>query len=100
MSARTHTVESFHEFGLTVEYTFQRGAPAVMYLRNGDPGYPAEPDEIEIVAVRLNGHDIKPLLSDRFLDDLEEELAENHDDSPDDPDMLPGGHDNPRGDDW
>jgi hypothetical protein len=31
----------------TCEGTFQPGSPAVMYLRNGDPGYPADPAEFE-----------------------------------------------------
>tara|TARA_R110000868_G_scaffold86015_1_gene241492 strand:+ start:789 stop:1148 length:360 start_codon:yes stop_codon:yes gene_type:complete len=36
---------------LRVIYTYRRGSPAVMYLRNGDPGYPEESPEIEIVRV-------------------------------------------------
>ena len=34
-----------------VEYTFSPGRPAVMYLRNGDPGYPEEGPEIEIADI-------------------------------------------------
>ena len=30
-----------------VEYSFSKGSPAVMYQRNGDPGWPAEPAEVE-----------------------------------------------------
>jgi hypothetical protein len=30
---------------LVTRYT--PGRPAVMYLRNGDPGYPADPEELE-----------------------------------------------------
>lgn len=36
-------------------YTVTWGHPAVMYLSNGDPGYPAEPDEIELVRVDVVG---------------------------------------------
>jgi len=37
------------EYEITFE--FRAGRPAVMYLRNGDPGYPADPDEIEFVSI-------------------------------------------------
>jgi len=35
-----------------ITYNFRQGRPAVMYLRNGDPGYPADPHEVEFVSVR------------------------------------------------
>jgi hypothetical protein len=36
------------EFLVSVRITnYYPGRPAVMYLRNGDPGYPAEPEEYE-----------------------------------------------------
>ncbi len=35
----------------TITFEFRAGRPAVMYLRNGDPGYPADPDEVEFVSV-------------------------------------------------
>lgn len=40
--------------GIEVEITFNftRGRPMVRYLRNGDPGYPADPDEVEVVSVK------------------------------------------------
>ena len=40
--------------GIEVEITFSftKGRPAVMYLRNGDPGYPADPHEVELVSVK------------------------------------------------
>jgi len=36
------------EVSFLVSYSYSPGRPAVMYLRNGDPGYPADPAEIEI----------------------------------------------------
>lgn len=36
---------------VTVEYDYRKGRPAVMYLRNGDPGYPAEPAELTLLSV-------------------------------------------------
>lgn len=32
---------------------YSAGSPAVMYQRNGDPGWPAEPAEIEIISAKL-----------------------------------------------
>lgn len=38
------------EYEVTFEY--RAGRPAVWYLRNGDPGYPADPDEIEAIDIK------------------------------------------------
>ena len=38
------------EIECQITFRYARGAPAVMYLRNGDPGYPADPDEIEFLS--------------------------------------------------
>ena len=35
----------------TISFEFRPGRPARMYLRNGDPGYPADPDELEVVSI-------------------------------------------------
>lgn len=35
----------------TISFEFRPGRPAVMYLRNGDPGYPADPDELEVISI-------------------------------------------------
>jgi hypothetical protein len=58
---------------LTCDYC--PGSPAVMYLRNGDPGYPAEPDEgyvtkVEMDAVTLtNDHPLVILIDGWMLED-------------------------------
>jgi len=39
------------ELDVVVEYTFSPGTPDVMYLSNGDPGYPGDPGECEVLAV-------------------------------------------------
>lgn len=36
-----------------IEYRYSPGSPAVMYQRNGDPGWPAEPAEIEFIRAKL-----------------------------------------------
>ena len=38
------------EIECEITFTYSPGRPAVMYLRNGDPGYPADPDEIEFLS--------------------------------------------------
>ena len=38
-----------------VEYEYEPGQRGCMYLRNGDPGYPDEPAQVNIVSVLVNG---------------------------------------------
>jgi len=38
---------------LRVEYDYSPATPDVMYLRNGDPGYPGGPEEFYITKVEL-----------------------------------------------
>lgn len=40
-----------------VEFNATPGSPGRMYLANGDPGYPEEPAEIEILSIKLEGND-------------------------------------------
>jgi hypothetical protein len=39
------------EVKVTVEYDYTEGRPAVYTLKNGDPGYPEEPEELEITGI-------------------------------------------------
>ena len=41
------------EIEVEIAFNFTPGRPAVMYLRNGDPGYPADPAEIEFVSAAM-----------------------------------------------
>lgn len=51
-----------------IEFTYKRGSPAVMYQRNGDPGWPAEPAEIEFISAKLiDGDGLRPT-SDQLVD--------------------------------
>ena len=45
----------FGEQEVEVVYTYSAGRPAVMYLRNGDPGYPEEPAELELLTLSCHG---------------------------------------------
>lgn len=52
----TYTLERDDgEITATVVFDFRPGSSAVHTLRNGDPGYPADPDEVDIVSVRDEG---------------------------------------------
>lgn len=37
------------EVDITITFDYEPGRPAVWYLSNGDPGYPAEPAEIDVI---------------------------------------------------
>jgi hypothetical protein len=62
----------YRGLGLTVEGDYSRGCPEVMYLHNGDPGYPKEPSEFDIRKIELNGEDITG-----FFDGLEHAVTIN-----------------------
>jgi hypothetical protein len=39
------------EHTLNIEYVYSPGRPGRMYMANGDPGYPDEPPEFEVIKV-------------------------------------------------
>lgn len=53
-----------------IEFEYRAGRPAVWYLRNGDPGYPAEPDELEVIKITPGAGD-HGVFSDIAQRDLE-----------------------------
>jgi hypothetical protein len=46
------------------------GRPAVMYLRNGDPGYPAENAEFEVSAIFTVNGEVSLEISDTILETI------------------------------
>jgi len=56
------------EHDVEVSYAYSPGRPGKMYLRNGDPGYPDEPAELEILSVPLYSLDTLPYLPETTLD--------------------------------
>jgi hypothetical protein len=62
-----------------VDYKITPGRDAVMYLPNGDPGYPAEPPEIEIISVKWGDIEVLQALSEDDLEIIEDFIADNHD---------------------
>lgn len=67
---RQRTLVDFAGVTFEVEGWYERGRPAKFYLRNGDPGYPAEPSE-------LFDCTIKAKVGDRYTADLTDVLSEN-----------------------
>lgn len=69
------------EVDLEITFEYRRGRPAVMYLRNGDPGYPADPDEIEFISCKgplggeLRQEDFDALAQQYLGDDVGEQQA-------------------------
>ena len=74
------------EVVVAVEYTYTRGSPAVLYQRNGDPGWPAEPPEVEILSATVAGEQLPKWFDAEASDYLHEWLLDNHDNSPAEPD--------------
>lgn len=71
------------EHDVRIEYTITPGYPGRMYLSNGDPGYPPEPDEVEIDRVIIgwgkDQRDVTWLLADAISenDNIIAEIVEN-----------------------
>lgn len=85
--------KSGREHDLEIKFEATPYRPAVMYLRNGDPGYPAEGGEIEDVEVymvhgkrkrRLSLGLEDALMTEAFMVALEEAAADAYADSVDD----------------
>lgn len=55
-----------------ITFEFRAGRPEVRTLRNGDPGYPADPDEIEFVSISPGAGDAG-VFSDLAQQSLEDE---------------------------
>jgi hypothetical protein len=66
------------EHEVQADYSYSPGRPGKMYMPNGDPGYPEEPAEIEILNVYLYGLNIISQLPDSTYDSLLDTLINNH----------------------
>jgi hypothetical protein len=78
------------ENDITFEVRCSPGTPDVLYLRNGDPGYPGDPEELEIVSAKRGDIDITQAFTfdhDRLHELLCEQARDDDDDcDPPDPD--------------
>lgn len=62
---------------LDVEFEYFPGRPGRQFMSNGDPGCPDELEETSILAVRLDGVNIIPTLSDDAYEQIEEKIADH-----------------------
>lgn len=68
------------EVAVKVAANYFPGSPAVFYMRNGDPGHPEEPDEVEITKVtrKDNGEELEwDSLPESCKDALDEAARES-----------------------
>lgn len=73
MKMRTRV--SYHGIDWVVEGDFKPRRPARPYLRNGDPGYPAEPEDLFGASIwieqgRSRSEDLQDILEDEAIDKL------------------------------
>lgn len=57
------TAITYKDIILAIDFDYTPGRPGVRTLPNGDPGYPDEPDELDIEDIRLAGSSVYELLS-------------------------------------
>lgn len=67
------------EIVLDVEFNYSPGRPMTMYRRNGDPGDPAEPDELELINVRAKGETEEFKLTEDEENAVIEKLMDSYD---------------------
>ncbi len=75
------------EADILVKYSYSPGTPDVVYLKNGDPGYPGDPPEVEILSMWIvleisstsSGRwKVPQWFFDAALDWVTNDLEENH----------------------
>lgn len=60
--SRTVDLGQAGELEVTVKYTYSPGTKDVMYLPNGDPGYPGDPAVFDVLEISCEGINITDLL--------------------------------------
>lgn len=69
---------SFTLYGLSfsADVTYFPGTPDVWYLPNGDPGYPGDPPEVEILDLKVGDSDASFLCDSSLVEDIYAAAAE------------------------
>ena len=73
MNKISETVE-LEEGTFEVEYYYSPEEPDQYYDRNGDPGTPGTPPEIEITTVTYKNVDVTEIIDAEIIDEIEKEL--------------------------
>lgn len=66
------TIVTYKGIEVEVDYDFTPGRPGVWTLPNGDPGYPDDPDELDVEAIKIGGVDIYDILSQESINLIDE----------------------------
>ena len=64
------------EVDVIVEYNYSPSTPDVFYLSNGDPGYPGDPEEAEILSIRLDEKNGRVISEEEISEKTFESLVE------------------------
>lgn len=59
----------FGEVEAEIEYDYKPPTPDVWYMRNGDPGYPGDPEEININFISFRFADFTLFIKSQYLTD-------------------------------
>lgn len=78
MSHHCVTIE-VHGVTMDIEYDYSPYVRERYYLSNGDPGYPAEPEELEITSILIEGYDWYEFLTPKAFEAIEIELSKPED---------------------
>jgi len=70
----SYTSEVGKDHDLEIEFEETPYRPAVMYLSNGDPGYPEEGGDFDIYSIKKNGVELIDRLNSKIIDRIEEKL--------------------------
>ena len=74
---RQSTTITYHNLNWHVSGVYTPGRPARAYLANGDPGYPAEPSELDDITITLRqAHGESDEMSDVLNDMAQDKLIE------------------------
>jgi len=72
----SYTSEVGKDHDLEIEFEETPYRPAVMYLSNGDPGYPEEGGDFDIYSIKKNGVELIDRLNSKIIDRIEEKLID------------------------
>jgi DnaJ-class molecular chaperone len=64
------------EHSVEVEFDYSPGRPGRMYMPNGDPGYPEEPEELVINKIAIEGEDVTTTISPILKELIETKVYE------------------------
>jgi len=56
------------------EYKYLPATQGSNYTKHGDPGYPPEGAEVDLIAVKIAGLDILPVMAEDVVDDILDEI--------------------------